>query len=126
MTLVQRLWLVVILALGLSACTHVNRATLVASTAALFADGLQTRSAAERGWSHGDRETNPLLGATPSVGRVEVYFASAIVANAVLWAVLPPKWRSIVPMTVIGVQTQTIWGNLETTCVMGVGRQSRC
>lgn len=99
----MRLFLVAAL---LSGCTnvHVNRAALVASTAALACDWNKTYRAANNGWRNGIRERNPMLGTTPSTTAVSAYFASTIVINAAIWIAIPPKWRSALPLAVMASQ----------------------
>lgn len=97
-----------------SGCTHVNRATLLASSASLACDWAQTRSRAEVGW-RGTFENNPMLGAKPSVERVDFYFATAIAANVGIWILMPDRFKSVIPLGVTTVQTKTIIGNLPQT-----------
>lgn len=94
-----------LLAMLLTACTnvHVNRAALVASTAALACDWHKTRTTAARD-SMLYTEHNPLLGDDPSAGAVDMYFVSTIVINAAIWYVLPKRWRSVLPVVVATVQ----------------------
>ncbi len=102
-----------------TAWTHIDRASLATSTASLAVDWTQTRSAAREGWSGGRTEGGipamAVMGTTPATHAVDAYFAGCAVANTVLWAVLPPKWRSVVPGFVIGVQAYTIRSNLAVT-----------
>jgi len=97
---------------GACACTniHVNRASLVASSVALVCDWGQTRHMAASGWGT-HMETNPLLGTKPTVGIVDGYFAATVLINSALWVALPERWRSIIPVAVIGVQAPVIHGN---------------
>lgn len=95
-------------------CTHVNRATLIASTASLACDWAQTRSQASTGWN-GTMENNPMLGTQPSTTKVDAYFASTIVINAAIWYVMPERYKSIIPLGVTAAQARTIAGNVEQT-----------
>ncbi len=102
------------------ACTHVNRATLAASTVALAWDGVYTYRAAAANWHGGPPcsggvqiESNPIMGRNPSTGTVVSYFATAISLNAVLWLAMPERYKSLVPLGIIGVQTRTIAGNID-------------
>jgi hypothetical protein len=94
--------------------------SLALSTAALVADAAQTRSAAADGWA-GRTETGwpaaPVMGGTPGVHTVELYFATAIALNAAVWVLLPARWRSVIPGVVIGAQAPVVIGNLKTTSV---------
>lgn len=107
-----------------SACAnvHVNRATLIASTAALACDWAQTRSSASTGWMRtadgGEwvlRENNPILGPHPSTQAVDVYFASAAVVNLALWIILPVRYKSIMPLSLVAVESSAISGNVVFT-----------
>jgi hypothetical protein len=62
-----------------------------AALAALAIDWGQTRYIAKNPQSF--HETNPILGRHPSVGRVDAYFAGAIIGTALLADALPSKWR---------------------------------
>lgn len=112
-TMTHRLLLLVLVA-GSVACgnVRVNRATLIASTAALVCDWGQTRGAASGGWRTGI-EVNPIMGPTPTVRSVDTYFMGAIMINAGLWLLTPERWRSAVPIAVTGVQVHTIAGNVS-------------
>lgn len=92
------------------ALTVANALTLATSTTTLAVDYHQTYGMARLGWRD-HHEGNPIMGTTPSTGEVSVYFASAALINAALWVALPPRWRSVVPIAVIGVQLQTISAN---------------
>jgi hypothetical protein len=96
-------------------------ASLALSTAGLAADAVQTCSAALDGWSLGRRELNPIYAGNPSCGEVTLYHASVALFNAGLWLALPPRWRSIIPGFIIGVQAQSVVHNLRSTYVLGVG-----
>lgn len=97
----------------------IDTTMLVVSTAALALDWRQTRSAAAEQWSGGRWEggypAQMAIGAHPSARTVDCYFAVAAAANIALWAVLPPRWRSVIPGVVIGAEAWTIAGNLSTT-----------
>ncbi len=60
--------------------------------AALLMDAGQTRGLARGGWD-GFHETNPLLGRTPSVGRINVYTAVAGLTVLGAAAALPARLR---------------------------------
>jgi hypothetical protein len=107
---------IVLVLVLVSGCSfkNLNRATLAASTASLACDWGQTRSAASNHWK-GRYEANPIMGMNPSTGTVDVYFASTIAINAAIWYLMPEKLKSLLPVGVIGVQANTIAGNLDTT-----------
>jgi hypothetical protein len=121
---VAHLAVLAVLVLG-SGCAQFGRsspvdvAALAMSTASLAVDWRQTRSAAVDGWSGGRWEggvpAGQMIGAHPSVGRVDGYFLGAAMVNAALWAALPRHWRSVIPGFVIGAEVYTVVGNLPTT-----------
>jgi len=113
----QILMLVVALMAGCSARSF-DRSTLITSTAMLAWDWSQTRGMAERGWA-GMEEDNPILGPTPDTRGVDAYFASTIAINFVLWMVLPPRWRSVIPVAVTAVQARTVMDNAPRTGMFG-------
>lgn len=95
----------------------IDATLLVASTAALAIDWRQTRGAAARHWE--DRAEVGIaamaIGSTPSTRGVDCYFATAALVNVALWATLPPRWRSVIPGVVLGIEARTIAVNLPTT-----------
>lgn len=97
----------------------VDIATLALSTVSLAVDWRQTRGAAVERWSGGARAeigiATMFIGSQPSPGSVDRYFAVAALANIALWAVLPPRWRSVIPGAVIGIEATAIAGNLPRT-----------
>lgn len=103
-----------LLALLLTACTnvHVNRAALVASTAALACDWGQTRSAATQGWRY-HYENNPIMGPKPPVGYVDLYFGGIAITNALLWLVIPRRYRVFVPLAIFGIETRQAARNVD-------------
>lgn len=90
---------------------------LALSTAALVIDWRQTHGAAADNW----RTTQEVgvasmaVGSSPSTRVVDGYFAATIAVNAALWALLPRRWRSAIPLAVIGIETSTIVSNLPRT-----------
>ena len=64
-----------------------------AAVAALAADWGQTRHIAKN--PNRFIETNPVLGSSPSVGKVDTYFVGAIVGTVALAHVLPGDWRQL-------------------------------
>lgn len=89
-----------------------NRAALAASTAALACDWLQTRHAAEMDWRYGI-ENNPILGPAPHTSVVDGHFASAAVFNAIIWVVMPERWKWAVPTVITTAQVRTVANNVE-------------
>lgn len=109
----MRVAIVVMLALTGCANVHVNRATLVGSTASLALDWWKTRGYAADSWPGRSEETNPLMGRAPSTGRVDLYFASFVAVNAVVWYLMPERWRSVVPTGILAVQAQAAYRNIR-------------
>jgi len=72
--------------------TSTDVALATGFAAALLMDAGQTLGLARGGWQ-GYREANPLLGRTPSVGRIHVYTAVAGVTVLGVAAVLPARLR---------------------------------
>ncbi|HVH66727.1 MAG TPA: hypothetical protein VM716_02580 [Gemmatimonadales bacterium] len=83
-----------------------------AFVATLLIDAAQTRELARHGWS-GFRESNPLLGDRPSVGRVNSYTAIAGLSVLGAAAVLPPKVRPWLLGAAIAVETFTVAGSVQ-------------
>lgn len=80
-----------------------------ASTALLIADWGQTREAAK----HPDKyiETNPILGRHPSLGKVNLYFATGIAINFLAVPLLPGKLAPMFHSGVIMLELKTVLGN---------------
>lgn len=78
-----------------------------AFTAGLLLDAGQTRGLARDGWE-GFREGNPLLGPTPSVGRINAYTAVAGLAVLGAAAIVPPRVRPWVLGAALAVQMVTV------------------
>jgi hypothetical protein len=79
----------------------------------LLMDAAQTRELARHGWS-GFRESNPLLGERPSVGRVNSYTAIAGLSVLGAAAVLPPKVRPWLLGAAVAVQAFTVAGSVRS------------
>jgi len=118
-----RIMVVAALLMVAVACSHVNRATLAASTASLAWDWAQTRRWAEHGWqypgTHGDMlvsgENNPILGSHPGVHAVDGYFAITAAVNLALWIVMPDRYRSAVPGALLTIEAPAIIGNISVS-----------
>lgn len=80
-----------------------------ASSALLVADWAQTRHTARN--PHLFYEKNPILGRHPSLGRVNAYFVTALVANYFLTDALSPKWRTAYQAGLIGLEVYVIGNN---------------
>lgn len=78
----------------------------------LLIDAAQTRELARQGWV-GFRESNPLLGARPSVGRVNSYTALAGLGVLGAAAAAPPRWRAWLLGAAVAVQAFTIQGSVR-------------
>jgi len=78
----------------------------------LLIDAAQTRQLAREGWI-GFRESNPLLGERPSVGRVNSYTALAGLSVLGAAAVAPPRLRPWLLGAAVAVQLFTIQGSVR-------------
>ena len=78
----------------------------------LLIDAAQTRELARQGWV-GYRETNPLLGKRPSIGRVNSYTALAGLSVLGAAAAAPPRLRPWLLGAAVAVQAFTIQGNVR-------------
>lgn len=90
---------------------RVDVTTMITSNAMLAADAVYTTTVAGDRWPNRDEEVGMarvVLGRTPSPAAVDLYFFSAIAINTVLWAVLPPRWRSVIPGLLIGAQAEAL------------------
>jgi hypothetical protein len=110
------------LALSTSTITHLpgrvswnQTHTLLAGAfvVTLLMDAAQTRELARHGWS-GFRESNPLLGERPSVGRVNSYTAIAGLSVLGAAAALPPKVRPWLLGAAVAVQAFTVAGSVRS------------
>lgn len=72
-------------------------------------DWAQTRYIAKHPYTFS--ETNGVLGDHPSVGKVNNYFATAIVGHAAVSYMLPPAWREGWQYVWIGVESQKTYHN---------------
>lgn len=111
---------------GVSGLTIANGIALGASSATLACDWGQTRRFAEVDWRQpvpGARpeanayyrwsESNPLLGAHPTTGEVDVYFAGALAATLLAWRMLPRRWRIAVPLVITAIQLKAIANTVD-------------
>ena len=80
-----------------------------AAVAALVVDWGQTRHIAKNPQRF--NETNPLLGTTPSVGKVDAYFIGAMVGTVALAHVLPSDWRQLFLAGVLTVELGVVKQN---------------
>lgn len=80
-----------------------------ASTALLVIDWGQTREGAK----HPDKyiESNPFLGSHPSLGKVNVYFATGIAINLFAVPLLPHRLAPMFHSGVIMLELKTVLGN---------------
>lgn len=106
-----------------SGLTIANGVGLGVSSGALACDWNQTRGAAEREWierypteqGYGSRvmsERNPIIGPTPSTGRVDAYFAAALGLTVLAWRLTPRRYRWAVPAAVTAIQIAAITSNV--------------
>ena len=80
-----------------------------ASLAALAVDWGQTRHIAKNPSRF--IETNPILGTSPSVGKVDAYFIGAMVGTVALAHVLPSDWRQLFLAGVLTVELGVVQQN---------------
>ena len=80
-----------------------------AALAALAVDWGQTRYIAKN--THHFNETNPVLGSTPSVGKVDTYFVGAMVGTVALAHLLPSDWRQLFLTGTLAVELGAISQN---------------
>lgn len=59
----------------------------------------------------GHEESNPLLGKHPADARVVGYFAGCMALNAAVFALLPPKYRSVLPSVIVVYESSAINSN---------------
>jgi len=57
-------------------------------------------------------ETNPLLGGNPNQQKIDIYFASSILAHTAISYYLPRKYRRIWQVCWIGIEAGTSWHNV--------------
>jgi hypothetical protein len=80
-----------------------------AAVAALAVDWGQTRHIAKN--PNRFIETNPVLGTSPSVGKVDAYFVGAMVGTVALAHVLPNDWRQLFLAGVLTVELGVVQQN---------------
>ena len=88
-----------------------ERTTFAVSSVLLVADWAQTRQIARNADLY--QETNPILGAHPSMGRVNTYFAAALALNYVIGNSLASGWRRAWFVGVGGVEASVVQRNLS-------------
>ena len=76
--------------------------------ATLVVDRAQTIDIA----SHG-RERNPILGKSPSIGKINTYFLSCAVLHTGLMAIIPRPFRNPIQGFSILIESSVIHGNYE-------------
>ena len=91
--------------------TTEERATFAASSVLLVADWAQTRQIARNAQMFS--ETNSILGPHPSVGRVNTYFATALLLNYVIGRSLNSRWRTAWFVAVGSVEANVVQRNLS-------------
>jgi len=85
----------------------VSLGLLVGAETTLAIDALQTTW----GQRNNEWESNPILGRHPSDLAIVGYFGAAMVVTWALWQFLPPVWREIAAVVIIGVESWTIGRN---------------
>jgi hypothetical protein len=89
--------------------------------AMLWVDAAQTRSLARQGWV-GFYESNPILGAQPSVGAINTYTAAVAITTLGVAALLPPRARRWWLAGAFAVETATV---IYSTTQVGVAFRVR-
>ncbi len=72
-------------------------------------DWRQTRHIANNPQDH--YEQNPILGDHPAIGRVNVFFVTAIASQALISYLLPRDWRPVWQYVTIGYETKVTLDN---------------
>jgi hypothetical protein len=80
-----------------------------ATLAALAVDWGQTRGIAKNPQRF--NETNPVLGTTPSVGKVDAYFVGAMVGTVAVAHLLPGDWRQLFLAGTLAIELGAIQQN---------------
>lgn len=86
-----------------------DKRLFIASEALLLADWLQTRQIVKNPDKY--YETNPILGEHPSMGKVNMYFASWMIGNYLLADYAGDKYRTAYLTGVVGVQFIVVRNN---------------
>jgi hypothetical protein len=84
----------------------------------LWVDAGQTRGFARRGWKD-MRETNPILGPRPSVGRINLYTAAATLAALGVGSALPQRARRWWFVAATSVEIYAITGTARAGISVG-------
>lgn len=111
-----------LLMIALAGCTpaqvrHVNRAGAALTMATMACDWGSTRQAARErmdDWEEGF-PARPVMGGSPSVGRVDTYFAASTTLLLALAQLVPERYRWIGYSTVVAVESAVIENNMHTT-----------
>ena len=103
-------------ALALGACSPAlrtaDRGALVVAVGALACDWHQTRHQALAGWPGDVVEHNPVLGAAPSTGAVDAYFAASAALALAAWVVAPRSVRWVLPVALGVAEVDAVAGNV--------------
>jgi len=83
-----------------------------AFAAALWIDAAQTRALARGGW-RGFRETNPILGPSPTVSQINAYTAVAGLTVLGAAAAVPARMRPWLLGAALAVETVTVAGTIQ-------------
>lgn len=84
------------------------------SNAALVADWLQTRDIAT---DPAYTERNPILGATPSTGDVNLYFTAVLIGHNLIGRALPDAWARLYYTGVAVIEVRVVHHNYQ----IGIG-----
>lgn len=111
-----------LLMIVLAGCTsvqarRVNRVGAALTVASMACDWTATR------WKAGGDRVNweqgfparPIMGATPTVGRVDAYFAATTAIVLALAQLVPERYRWVGYSAAVGVEVVTVAGNTRNT-----------
>jgi hypothetical protein len=111
----KRLILIVCLLTFCSGCATMQKMAHPVAQGTLLVDAMQTTYIAKSGGKF--LEINKILGATPSVASVGIYFGTSMVATYLVHKHVREPWRSIILWTIVGVETACIINNFG----LGIG-----
>ena len=100
---------------------------MVASNAAIVCDLSQTLWMAHGGrYDRGLIELNPVLGRTPSPGRIVATHIAALVANTATYFVLPKKWRPYYFIAAVTIEGANVLTQPSASDTMRYGQHKGC
>lgn len=97
-----------------------TRILTMSAMALTVADWGQTRDIVKRPTEY--RELNPILGPSPSMGKVNAYFVGALVSQYLIAEYLPEPYKTMVLSGVVGMQITTVHNNRSIGLNINFGR----